>query len=275
MTVDTAPPASPDQLLPGQGFIPDLDEAQGRYRVRFARSEADLEAVQRLRFRVFNLELGEGLSESFATGRDEDIFDRHCQHLMVEDARQGDVIGTYRMQVAETARAGAGFYSAGEFELGSMPDEMLASSVELGRACVEREHRSKRALFLLWRGLAEYVIHNRKTGCFGCSSLTSQDPAEGLRFYERMRAEGRLHPSVHVEPHAEFACKPPATGIAGPAVPIPTLFGIYLRYGAKVLGPPAIDRQFGTIDFLTFLAVRPEHLSTFAKSDPRSIHETE
>lgn len=34
------------------------------YRARFARTLADLHAIQRLRYRVFNLELGEGLAES-------------------------------------------------------------------------------------------------------------------------------------------------------------------------------------------------------------------
>ena len=38
-------------------------------------------------------------------------------------------------------------------------------------------------------------------------------------------------------------------------VEIPTLLGTYLRYGARVCGPPAIDRFFGTIDFLTLLDV--------------------
>ena len=41
-----------------------------RYVARFADSRADLEAIQRLRFEVFNLELEEGLEESFATGLD-------------------------------------------------------------------------------------------------------------------------------------------------------------------------------------------------------------
>ena len=268
MILDTAPPASarPDGLLPGQRYIPDLLETQGRYRVRFARTEADLEAVQRLRFGVFNLELGEGLAESFATGRDGDVYDTQCQHVMVEETKQGEVVGTYRLQVAECARSGAGFYSAGEFGIGALPDDVLASSIELGRGCVHRGHRTKRALYLLWRGLAEYVVHNGKRGFFGCSSLTSQDPAEGLRFYEQLRAEGRVHPSLRVEPVPEVACRvPEGETIEGPVVPVPTLFGIYLRHGAWVLGPPAIDRQFGTIDYLTYLEVKDEHLRTFGR----------
>ena len=256
-------PTQPERLLPGQPLIPDLSEEQAGYRLRFARTEADLAEVQRLRFRVFNLELNEGLDGSYQTGRDEDAFDQQCQHLMVEHLDSGECVGTYRLQVAESALAGEGFYSAGEFDLQQLPDEVLGKSVELGRACVELDHRSKRVLFMLWRGLAEYIEHNGRDRFFGCSSLTSQDPGEGLRLYRQLQDSEQVHPQMHVDPLPEFACSD--DGASGPKVKIPTLFGIYLRHGAYVLGPPALDRQFGTIDFLTYLEVRPEHLETFGR----------
>jgi hypothetical protein len=56
-----------------------------RYSVRLARTREDVEAALRLRFEVFNLELHEGLTESFFTGLDEDEFDRVCEHLIVID----------------------------------------------------------------------------------------------------------------------------------------------------------------------------------------------
>lgn len=34
---------------------------------------------------------------------------------------------------------------------------------------------------------------------------------------------------------------------------IPALFQSYLNLGARVCGPPAIDREFQTIDFLVLL----------------------
>jgi putative hemolysin len=34
---------------------------------------------------------------------------------------------------------------------------------------------------------------------------------------------------------------------------VPALLRAYLSLGAKVCGPPAIDRAFGTIDFLTWM----------------------
>ena len=52
----------------------------GRYRLRLAESAADRDAACRLRFKVFNIELGEGLADSYHTGLDTDQFDLFCEH---------------------------------------------------------------------------------------------------------------------------------------------------------------------------------------------------
>jgi putative hemolysin len=44
--------------------------------------------------------------------------------------------------------------------------------------------------------------------------------------------------------------------VALPPAHVPALFQSYLELGAKVCGPPAIDRRFRTIDFLVRLDVR-------------------
>lgn len=86
------------------------------YSMRRARGLADIQAAQALRFLVFNLELNEGLESSFATLRDEDRFDPVCDHLLVEDTRSGDIIGTYRLQTGTAAGRHLGYYSAQEFD---------------------------------------------------------------------------------------------------------------------------------------------------------------
>jgi putative hemolysin len=241
---------------PRQGFRPTLDESHAGYRVRFASDEPDRERLFRMRFEVFNLELGEGLAESTATGLDRDPFDEQCDHLIVEEVASGRAVGTYRLQVAEMAHAGRGFYSATEFDLDALPPGVLDDSVELGRACIERPHRNKKVLFLLWRGLAAYALWNGRNYFLGCSSLTSQDPQEGLRCYDHLVREGLVHPDVHVPPLSGYACVVDGHRDTGQPYELPALFGTYLRYGAKLCGPPAIDRYFGTIDFLTLLDLR-------------------
>jgi hypothetical protein len=84
----------------------------GRYRLRLAESAADRDAACRLRFKVFNLELGEGLADSYHTGLDTDQFDLFCEHLLVEDKLETNparrVVGTYRMQSGATAARNVG-----------------------------------------------------------------------------------------------------------------------------------------------------------------------
>src|SRR5437763_1200950 len=83
-----------------QAAIPPGEIREGRYVVRFARTRQELDAVLKLRFEVFNLELGEGLASSFQTGRDLDEFDETCHHLIVTEAEQDKIVGTYRMQTS-------------------------------------------------------------------------------------------------------------------------------------------------------------------------------
>lgn len=233
--------------------LPTATLREGRYEVAFARTAHDIDAIQRLRFEVFNLEMGEGLEASFETGRDVDEFDAVCHHLMVTERTTGQVVGCYRMQTAATARTQLGFYSASLFDLSALPRDAIERSVEVGRACVAKSHRSSLVLFLLWKGLALYVAHNQVRYLFGCCSLTSQDPTDGSAVLAYLRANDRMHPEWSVAPRASSAC-PIDPGVA-PASGVPTLFRTYLRYGAKVCGLPAIDREFKTIDFLVVLDV--------------------
>jgi putative hemolysin len=232
--------------------LPDIAIEAGRYLVRFARTAEDLDRVLRLRFGVFNLELHEGLDAAYRTGRDEDDLDVHFHHLLIACRESGEVVGTYRMQTAEMATRMGGFYSAGEFDLSTMPLQMLRHAVEIGRACVAREHRNGRVLHLLWRGLATYLAWNRKRYLFGCCSLNSQDPALGTAVYDSLDSAGHLHPEVRIEPLPRTACRT-VTPHQGPVPAVPALFDSYLRLGAHVCGPPAIDREFKTIDFLVML----------------------
>lgn len=246
------------QGYPGfRALIPIREIGEGRYVARFARTEEELYAALKLRFEVFNLELGEGLQASFLTGRDMDEFDEQCDHLIVVDTENQDrVVGTYRMQTGEMARAGRGFYSNVEFELSTLPPEMLSDSIELGRACVAQDHRNTAVLFLLWRGLAAYLMHNRKRYLFGCCSLTSQDPVDGLRVMRLLERNGQIDPSFDVRTQPGFECVAEAESLVNQEVRLPKLFQIYMRYGARVCSRPALDRQFKTIDFLVLFDVK-------------------
>ena len=227
------------------------------YKVYFASTEAEMDAALKLRFEVFNLELGEGLDASFETMRDRDEFDAQCHHLIVESMDSGDVIATYRMQTKKMAAAVNGFYSEGEFQLSQLPAEVLAQSVEVGRACIAKTHRNGRVLFLLWQGIAQYMRHTDKRYLFGCCSLTSQDPFEGKALMDQLILSRQVHSHFCVYPQKGFECYPENFSMSSVAerIKVPRLFRTYLSYGAKVCGPPAIDRAFKTIDYLVLMDV--------------------
>lgn len=241
------------ETLPFRRVVPDLDLRQGRYRLRFAQSADDVDRALRLRFEVFNRELGEGLAESWRSQRDTDEFDPVCDHLLVEDVASRELAGTYRMQTHAMAAAGHGFYSAREFALESLPAQLWSGSVELGRACVARPHRGGRALLALWRGIAEYVRWSGQRFLFGCCSLTSQSEGEGWGLFSELERRGALHPELRVAARPDFACRrsESACGTVSPAAP--PLLDMYLRAGARVVSEPALDREFGTVDFLVLL----------------------
>jgi putative hemolysin len=122
-------------------------------------------------------------------------------------------------------------------------------------------------LHLLWRGIARYAVERNARMLIGCSSISSQDPAEGADMYRQLRGylvepARRTHPwpafavaggddagGSGTWPHQERpGSTPPATAGASSR-----LLRAYLTIGAQICGPPAIDREFGTIDFLTLL----------------------
>jgi putative hemolysin len=222
--------------------------AQGGYRLRVAESQADVQAALRLRFLVFNLELNEGLVTAFKTGYDTDQFDSACEHLIVEHLTSGDVVGTYRLQTGLMAMQKYGYYSEREFDFA--PYESIRDSIlELGRACIRRDHRSKEVLQLLWRGIARYALQHGARYLIGCSSLTSQEAARGTAVYLALR-NYLVELSLRTVPTEEFAM--PLVSDAADAS-IPKLLRAYLAIGARLCGPPAIDREFKTIDFLTLM----------------------
>jgi len=220
------------------------------FSVRLAETLEDVMECQRLRYLVFNLELGEGLESSYATGLDRDQFDYIFDHLMVHDTASGKLVGTYRMQSGYRAKGNLGYYGESLFDFG--PYESIRGEVlELGRACVLDEYRNTAVLYMLWKGIAKYAKSSGARYLIGCSSVTSQDEEEGTALYESLREKYLVKPELQTKPRAGKECAL-RTGCALAGKP-PRLFRAYLDISAKLCGPPAIDREFKTIDFLTLL----------------------
>jgi putative hemolysin len=248
-------------LLPNRSSSPELPSKRdirleaGEYVARLALTEGERAAAFRLRFLVFNLEMNEGLESAYVDGYDKDHFDDVCDHMIVQERSTGAVVGTYRMQMGDVAGQYFGYYSEQEFCFEPY-EEMRGQIIELGRACIHRDHRSSEVLHLLWRGIARYALVNGGRYMVGCCSLTSQDVDMGHAVYESLRSY-MVDSSLVTMATPAFAL--PAVKMTMAGVRAPKLLRAYLTIGAKICSEPAIDRDFKTIDFLTLLDLQTLH----------------
>lgn len=219
------------------------------YRVYLATTEEERIAVFQLRFRVFNLELHEGLESAFQNGEDRDAFDAVCDHLVVEHQPSGKIVGTYRLQTGDSAVRNLGYYSELEFQFDPY-EGLRAQIVELGRACIHPDHRKYEVLMLLWKGIARYATERGARYLIGCSSVSTQDANRGAALYEKLKP--MLAPQELCTVPTPAYTSPTASPADGDVRP-PKLLRTYLAVGANICGPPALDREFKTIDFLTLM----------------------
>jgi putative hemolysin len=145
-----------------------------------------------------------------------------------------------------------GYYCASEFDL----TPLLTSGrrlLELGRSCVHPDHRGGAAMYLLWQGLAHYVMERDIEVLFGAASFhgTSAEPlAQPLAW---------LH-HYHLAPEALRVTPLPGGRLPMDLVPpaqldrakameaLPALIRAYLRLGGFVSDGAFIDLAFNTID---------------------------
>lgn len=250
--IQHAPSGATNRCSLSAALIPSKHHRSGReYSLRLASSQEEKVEAFRLRFRVFNLELNEGLESAYATGCDMDEFDSVCDHLIVQHKPSGKIVATYRMQTGVKAAANLGYYSEREFDFS--PFEAFRSSlVEVGRAAILKEHRTFEVLNLLWKGIGKYAVERGGRYLVGCSSLTSQNPAEGLELYRQLEPF-LAAPELQTKPQLAFSLNVESTQPVANTVAAPRLLRAYLNLGARICGEPALDYEFKTIDFLTFL----------------------
>jgi putative hemolysin len=231
------------------------------FRVVLGQSPDDLIECQRLRYSVFNVELGEGLSTSDRSGLDIDPFDSYCDHLMVRDLESNKLVGTYRLQTGEVARRNLGYYGNQLFDF-SVFEPIRKEVLELGRACVHIDFRNIMVLHALWKGIAVYATRNDLRYMIGCSSISSQDENYGAAMFESLKEKYLVEPALRTQPQPGHACE--ANGRPVEVGRPPRLFRAYLEISGRICGPPAIDREFKTIDFLTLidLAKLPDRVRT-------------
>lgn len=231
----------------------------GRFTVRLAESASDVAAAQRLRYRVFVEEMGATPSPGDAESRRErDAFDPYFEHLLLIDNEASDpdvehgVVGVYRLMRDSKAREGIGFYGQSEYDLAKVL-HYPRNTVELGRSCVDLEHRGGAGMHLLWTGLGEYVSMHNISIMFGVASFHGNDPAplaQALSYLHhnhlapedlRVRAVDKAFVPMDILP-ADQVEKIEAMR------QLPTLIKAYIRLGGFVGEGAYVDHDFNTVD---------------------------
>ncbi len=237
--------------------------AYSQLKVSIARTPAEVEEAQRLRYKVFAEEMGAQVTGN--SGLDIDGFDQFCDHLLVRDSDTQQVIGTYRILSPEKANEAGGYYAAGEFDLSRLA-HLFDRTVEVGRACVHQNYRSGGTITMLWAGLAKYMqIHNYEY-MIGCGSISMSDGGHtAASLYKKLQDDYLAPLEYRVFPHNPLLVHALRSDMQ---VVCPPLIKGYLRLGAYICGELAWDPYFNTADMLVLLPlsrINPRYASHFLK----------
>lgn len=241
---------------------------RSHYTVKSVENVRELEAVLRLRHEVY---YGELLGASDPEGVDTDAFDAICDHMMIAENEGGRVVGTYRLNASSFNKR---FYSEREFRIANIL-ALPGGKLEIGRACIHKDFRNGAVFSLLWRGVLEYRSRVGARYLFGCSSIPVTDPVKGAAIHRYLWEKYPAPPELRVEPRffrrlpgfarlRKFFQKKSTSEILELAARekgndetllnlVSELLLFYLRAGAVICGPPALDKAFRCIDFFTLI----------------------
>jgi putative hemolysin len=160
--IDPVEPELMDQEVRGLEKSGDQLFSSRNYGIYLADSEDIpniLLEIGRLREITFR-EIGEGTNKSM----DLDRFDSYYKHLFLWDKDRKLIVGAYRMGMGEEifARYGiSGFYVNELFRIEPELYDMMAKTIEMGRAFIIREYQQKpMPLFLLWKGIVHVTLRH-------------------------------------------------------------------------------------------------------------------
>ncbi|MEU6868014.1 GNAT family N-acyltransferase [Streptomyces sp. NPDC046876] len=221
-----------------------------RYTISVARDENTIREAQKLRYRVFNEELGSPYHAE--QGREVDGYDRYCDHLIARRTDTGEIVGTYRLLSPEGAARAGGLSSEALFDL-SPHRALRPSLVELTRACVHPDHRTGPVISMLWAGTIRYMAHGRHAWLSGRMTFPLFDGgALAAACRDQVVAGGHIAPDrYHVRPHTLW--EPPAND--RPDLPMPPKLRGFLLAGTWVCSEFAYDPPHDEVSLYLLLSL--------------------
>ncbi|MEL6518033.1 MAG: GNAT family N-acetyltransferase, partial [Pseudomonadota bacterium] len=159
---------------------------KGRYVARFAETEDDIAAAQRLRHRAFR-----GAGDPGA--RDADAFDAVCRHVLIEDRKTGDLVCCFRLLPLEDGAQISQSYAAQYYELSAL-EGYTGRMVEMGRFCIAPGLKDPDIIRVAWGAMSRYVDETGTDMLFGCASFQGTD-ADGYHDAFAMLKERHLAPT--------------------------------------------------------------------------------
>ena len=207
--------------------------------VKWASNAFEIQAAQRLRYKVFTQEMGGRVAKS-SSGLDCDLFDDFCEHLIVLSVQTGEVIGTYRVLTPAQAQRIGSTHLDTFFDLTRLR-QYKDRMVEIGKGCVDPEHRNGGVIMALWGELFKFMQRNKLDFMVGSTNIPmtqelSQSAKLAASIWTQVKREHLAPIELHIRPRFPL---PVDQLVADLTVELPSLIQAYLRLGAKVLGPPA------------------------------------
>lgn len=222
---------------------------QQKYQARFAKNNADMQAVQALRGRVFR---GGGL--------DSDKFDPQCQHMMISDSHSGQLVCVFRIQPFANGAEIKQSYAAQYYELSALQD-YPGKLVEMGRFCIDPAFNDPDILRVAWGEMTRHVDENNVQMLFGCSSFHGIEAEHYMDAFallkERHLAPKRWLPRVKAPDVFTFArnlarIKP---NLKAARKKMPPLLHTYLLMGGWVSDHAVVDNDLNTLHVFTGLEI--------------------
>ena len=214
-----------------------------------ARTGAEFEEAQRLRYKVFIEEMG----AAWHCARekiDHDNFDFYCEHLLVRDNSNNKVISTCRILPPEQAQARSSYFTETEFDLSRL-FQIRARIAEVSHLCCHRDYRDRATIAQLWNGLNNYMSNRNHNYLIGCINLSMGDGGHYVAsVYHKIHQRYTAPAEYRVFPRCALPLRTLNNSLD---VSIPPLLQNFLRQGAYICGAPAWNVHFNTADLFIIL----------------------